>query len=887
MFYLKCSLFSYLIKDSGSRILQNINKKLFIVFYLIVLLLSTNVVYAVDLANSSSPSSNSGLPGSALCNSGFGNLGLTNAPEVKSDLTNSASDSLNNLQNQNQKILNLINNKDNLQNQKTPDLSQIEKIFNNTQIGYDIFDRGAFLSSNSKISKDYRLKIGDRLDVFFWGDSIDLIAITGNNFLTSSNDLAIDKEGNLVIPGVGVIPAKGKKTFEVEQEVLKVLSSKFNKINVKITLADLGNFPIIVTGNVKYKGTVYVNNGSNIIDALSLSGGVLKTGTLRDIVYINGKTKTKLTIDLYDVLLNGNFKNIKFNEGDIIFVKPIGKVVDLEAGVKNSGIYEFKNNETLRHLINYAGGLLPSIDQKVVQVQSYDNTTGQRQIKDVPYTNLWYIQPKDGDIVAFKNLYNMSENLVYIQGNVKHPGSFQYKSNMKLSDILSNKDELLSQTFTDQAVIERVSSVDKKIIYIPVSLMDFFNKYINPELKPQDKIKIYPSTTAETIEVSGYIANPGLIPYQDGLTLKKLLNSIRFADSTNFEPVNNKDHYNSNEIKTKNIVVEITSKNNDTTAQENNQSNKQNNVIQDTAIDNNLPVNSSKQVSKTQIVYLYDLIVNNDLRYDIPINSGDKLVFRSLQPNESIENISVFGYVNSPGSFKYQDGMKLKDAIQLANGLEKNGNLKGLIFLRPSLAVAQQNNMADTLNKMQEDISLKVSSIQATNSFDSKSANTDIQSFLNNQKDLLDLVKAKAQQNYGRLMIEVSSNSIEKLDEFANIELKPGDEIYIPYKSNQVIVMGEVLNNIAISYRPKMSAKYYIEKVGGFTDQAKKRKSYIIKSNGSVVKISVLNKTNIEPGDTIIVPKKVGVPINWLEIAKNIATVAGNILSSVFILTKI
>ena len=203
--------------------------------------------------------------------------------------------------------------------------------------------------------------------------------------------------------------------------------------------------------------------------------------------------------------------NISFHEGDIIFVKPIGKVAALREGVKNPGIYEFKQDETLRHLINYAGGLMPSVDSKIVHVESFDNSAGEKLLKDIPYKNLWYIKPTDGDDISFKNLYDISENLVSIEGNIKHPGNFQYRPGMKLSNIIKNKNELLSQTFGDQAVIERLSGSDKEKIYIPVSLKDFFDGNINPALKPQDKIRIYVSTTAKTIEVSGYITNPGLI----------------------------------------------------------------------------------------------------------------------------------------------------------------------------------------------------------------------------------------------------------------------------------------------------------------------------------------------------------------------------------------
>lgn len=811
---------------------------------------------------------------------------------------------------------------------KKQELSPIEKIFeepdsekNLKQIGYDIFDKEVFLSTSSKVSKDYKFNIGDRIAVFFWGDSVDLIAISGNDFLKSTNDLIVDMDGNVFIPGVGILQARGKTSSDITQSISKVLKTKFNQINVKVTLANPENFPVIVTGNVKYKGTIYLNNHSTILDALSFAGGVLKSGSLREIVYINGKNQSKLTLDLYDILLNGNLRNIKFNEGDIIFVKPIGKVAAVKEGVNNPGIYEFKSNETLRHLINYAGGLLPTIDQRVVQVESFDSKIGQRQLKDVPYTNLWYLKPVDGDSIVFKNMYNSAENVVFVEGNVKHPGSFQYKQGMKLSDILHNQDEMLSQTFTDQAVIERLSGIDKNKEYIPISLTDYFKGYINPELKAQDKIKIYPATTAETIEVSGYILNPGLIPYQDGLTLKKLLSCVRFGTSSSFVPVSNKDLNNFNEIKTKNIVVEIISKNpkpvnentdqdaNQNTSQKNDTANedlnskitsisdlrksleqknlktspKQNTITENKQNDQQTTDTAEPQ-SKTQIVYLYDLIVKNDQRYDVPVNSGDKIIFRLLQPNETVESIGVFGYVNSPGVFKYQEGMNLKDTLKLANGLASNGYLKGLVLLRPAIAEDQRKNIQDSLMKLQEEISLKVNTIQTmTNNLSSES----IKSFLNSQKDLLNIVKEKAQKDYGRLMIEINANNIDEINDSNNIELKPGDEIYIPYQSNHVVVMGEVLNNIAVTYNPKMSVKNYIAKVGGYTDNARKNKTYIIKANGSIERLSGFNKSNIEPGDTIVIPKRIKIPINWLEVAKSAAQIAGNILSSMYILTKI
>lgn len=46
---------------------------------------------------------------------------------------------------------------------------------------------------------------------------------------------------------------------------------------------------------------------------------------------------------------------------------------------------------------------------------------------------------RSGDSVEFRELYNTAENIVTIQGNVKHPATYAYKEGMRLSDILKVK----------------------------------------------------------------------------------------------------------------------------------------------------------------------------------------------------------------------------------------------------------------------------------------------------------------------------------------------------------------------------------------------------------------------------------------------------------------
>ena len=56
-------------------------------------------------------------------------------------------------------------------------------------------------------------------------------------------------------------------------------------------------------------------------------------------------------------------------------------------------------------------------------------------------------------------------------------------------------------------------------------------------------------------------------------------------------------------------------------------------------------------------------------------------------------------------------------------------------------------------------------------------------------------------------------------------------------------------------YKKGANAKYYIKEVGGYTPNANKFRLYKVSVNGRAEKIG--NHSNIEPGDTIVVPRKI------------------------------
>ena len=90
--------------------------------------------------------------------------------------------------------------------------------------------------------------------------------------------------------------------------------------------------------------------------------------------------------------------------------------------------------------------------------------------------------------------------------------------------------------------------------------------------------------------------------------------------------------------------------------------------------------------------------------------------------------------------------------------------------------------------------------------------------------------------------------------------LLDGDSIFVPRNPNVINVLGEVLNPIAFEYNKRITVRAAIDNTGGYQDYADKRKVYVIKANGLIEKASrniFTKNTKLEPGDTIIVPRKI------------------------------
>ena len=119
-------------------------------------------------------------------------------------------------------------------------------------------------------------------------------------------------------------------------------------------------------------------------------------------------------------------------------------------------------------------------------------------------------------------------------------------------------------------------------------------------------------------------------------------------------------------------------------------------------------------------------------------------------------------------------------------------------------------------------------------------------------------------ENLGRIAGNFSPQSLSS----TRTILLDGDTIFVPKNPNTINVLGEVLNPIAFEYNKNITVSSAIKNAGGFQDYADKRKVYVIKANGIIQKPdrNIFTKNvRLEPGDTIVVPRKIIINNSGLE----------------------
>ncbi|WP_221928614.1 SLBB domain-containing protein [Balnearium lithotrophicum] len=148
---------------------------------------------------------------------------------------------------------------------------------------------------------------------------------------------------------------------------------------------------------------------------------------------------------------------------------------------------------------------------------------------------------KDGDLVFIKQIVDIPENAVSVEGYTTYPGLYEYKPGEKLSEILK-PDMFFPDSNMRFALIERRYPLGSLPKYLTFSPEDVLKGKKDLELKPKDRIILYKFKEKEIIDfnkvkdaflVKGEIKYPGIYAYKRGMKLSDILNRDMLTLNTN------------------------------------------------------------------------------------------------------------------------------------------------------------------------------------------------------------------------------------------------------------------------------------------------------------------------------------------------------------------
>ena len=676
--------------------------------------------------------------------------------------------------------------------------------------GYDIFEPrvGAMQSpASGPVPQDYVLGPGDTVRVQLFGN------------VNGIYEFEVSRDGVLNLPEIGPVTVAGLPFSEFRQDLHERVREMLIGTQVSVTMGQLRTIRVFVLGDVKQPGSYVVSGLATMSSALYQGGGISKIGTLRDVqLKRNGRVASRL--DLYELLLNGDTSSdMRLQPGDVIFVPPIGNTVRVAGAVKRPAIYETKGQTSVAAIIRIAGGLTADAYAGGVQLERIDGDrkTVAVDLSDDADANLLV---RSGDTVLVPEVLPDLQETVVLSGHVYRPGNYEWRSGMRLTDLIRSTDELKPGVDTGYVLIRRERERGQPIQAVSANLAAALQapaSAANVKLEASDTVHVFSlalgrqrvveplveelrlqstvDSPAMEVEISGSVRAPGRYPLEPGMRISDLIRAGGNLSEAAHAYEAELTRYSAN-------------------------------------------VNAAREISVVNVNL--NAIREGDTSADLVLREHDYLIINRVPEWDTMWTVSLQGEVRFPGEYRVRRGETLAEVLQRAGGLTDKAFPEGAIFLRESLRKKESEQIEMLARRLEADLatlSLQSAAEGGTQTLDTGTA-------------LLEQLRNT--EAVGRLVIDLDSQS--------GIELSDGDELLIPPHTQMVSVLGETQRNTSHLYDESLSRDDYINLSGGLTLRADERRIYVVRASGAVVTsrrskwLGRGGRVDIRPGDTIVVP---------------------------------
>jgi len=293
--------------------------------------------------------------------------------------------------------------------------------------------------SNAPVPSEYPLGPGDQLMIRGWG-TIDI------DFRAT-----IDRNGTISIPTIGSVPLAGVKAGEAENVIRAAVGRLYKGVTVNVTFGQLRAMTVYVVGQANRPGTYTVSSLSTLVTALFASGGPNANGSMRHVQVKRGG-KVAAELDLYAFIAKGDKSaDIKLQDGDTIYIPAAGGFVALTGKVNSPAVFELKTgSDTIESLLDVAGGLPVVADPRRAFLERIDPTRNHpRSVEEFALQGPGLQRTlRNGDVLNIASITPAFANAVVLRGNVDQPVRAPFTSGMHISDLIPNREYLISRKST-------------------------------------------------------------------------------------------------------------------------------------------------------------------------------------------------------------------------------------------------------------------------------------------------------------------------------------------------------------------------------------------------------------------------------------------------------
>jgi len=575
-----------------------------------------------------------------------------------------------------------------------------------------------------------------------------------------------------------------------------------------------------------------------------------------------------------------SFQDIKIKFLNLINQSYIGVSIDLSlkdlsakkitivGAVNNPGTYLVNPFTTISNSLAYSGGIQQIGSLREIRLLRSNGDSFTFDLYDLlidgDRTN--DITIESGDVI----IVGAASKFINITGAVKRPGSYEIVPGEDLSDLLR-----YALGFNGGANIKKITL--EKLDFETSSIVNVITNDTSHNLENILSVNVYPyqNDNSSDISVSGAVEEPGYYKLEDYESLEQLINGLNFINV--YPWLATLEQFDEENLVKTSILFNLNDPNTYRSiklfpnsriyfADLQDRTFSVDSITQGLIDDYVLTINHRQGSFTLPVIGRYtvesfiDLLgldmsdVEAEATYISPLDSiiikdnyknmqfnakkYNTVSFRS--PVNDLIRVNIRGAVNFPGTYTMNSDSVLSDLYELIGGFKSEAFLEGIIFTRESIRDRQRQS----IQKSRDDLNKALLASQQKG----KS--------LGDVNIIRALSESIEPENLGRIAGNFSPQSASTNKTI----LLDGDSIFVPRNPNAINVLGEVLNPIAFEYNKSITVRSAIENSGGFQDYADKRKVYVIKANGLIERTSrnIFTKNiKLEPGDTIIVPRKI------------------------------